>query len=847
MSAAITDRRLQPILDAIAQKAIKVLSVDVFDTLIWRKVPEPKDAFWLLGQDFKAKGMLAHHVSASQFAELRASAERKARAIKEKATGTREITLPDIYSLLPTTIFAKATDTLTVCKAEVALERSLMVADREVGALLANAREAGINVTLVSDTYFAADDLKSFIGAAFDGKPPVYDRLVISNEESKPKWRDLFDQLLAEWGVPASEILHVGDNFDADVMPCRRLGMQHVHYDKWVFSPRVQQYEFPKDEAERRALLGTKGDYGLTGLRSRLYHRVPAIVLPDFALHWRYGACVLGPVFAAFGHWMVQECAANKYTKIFGLMREGRFLNRLVDRAADHAGVTLETEELWLSRRAVMRAAVYPDDLSRLAAFISYAPGLDTDEILGQCGLSRTDLAEMPGVGASFDLMDGDDLMRLCAFIEKNEAIKAKVCAVSRVCRRNLLKALSKQIDLNGAAPFVVMDLGYAATIQVVLERILRREGHTVPLVGLYLALNDGALENMLAGLNEGVDLRGYLGHDGFEPKAARILTSMPYVLEHACMCREGSLLEFNDAGEPVLMDNLRDEKQLVQMELMQDGIIACVDAIHAQLGPGFAAAVMGDDDLRRQIESIIVTSTLYPAREEIAAVGQWRHEAKYDVKDLRQFMDMQVDPTELEHKGMPTLNTLTGQQSYWPSAALTLISPFMAEFYAGGFFQAYKASHLSTGPLLGNFAICPDRGEGFDDALQGATPLNINAFGATEIDVTIKPLGGPSFKRLRFRWPQTSAVMKLVSVELNYAGDHGNQRVELVKPERTNLWAFNGMKHIEGTTMLLMPEGPEAVVDIASTTPPWPHMLKLKVRFKYMKLDALFANRSPT
>ncbi|MBL8629841.1 MAG: hypothetical protein JNM81_09450 [Rhodospirillaceae bacterium] len=846
MSATLSDRRLHPILDAIAAKAIKVLSVDVFDTLIWRKVPEPKDVFWLLGQELKAKALLAGHVSAAQFAELRAAAERKARAIKEKATSTREITLADIYSLLPSAMFTKTAGASALCNMEVSVERSLMLPDYEIAALMAEAKAAGVTVTLVSDTYFTADELRSFIAAAFGNVLPVFDRLVISNEESKPKWRDLFDQLLVEWGARPTDILHIGDNFDADVAPCRRLGMLCVHYEKWVFSPRVQQYEFPKAEAERRALLGPAGDYGLTGLRSRLYHRVPMTVLPDFALHWRYGACVLGPVLAAFAHWMVQECKTHNYPKVFGMMREGRFLNRLLDSAAAHARVAIDTEELWLSRRAVMRAALYPDDLSRLAAFISYCPGLTTDEMLAQCGLSRADLAEMPGAGAAFDLMDGDDLMRLCAFIEKSEAAKAKVCAVSAASRRNLITALKKQIDLNGAMPFVVMDLGYAATIQVVLERILRREGFTVPLIGLYLALNDAAAENMLAGLNDGVDLRGYLAHDGFDPKAARILTSMPYVLEHACMCREGSLFEFDDTGAPVLMDNLRDEAQLVQMEILQDGVIAALDAMDAQFGPGFSSAVMADDHLRRQIESIIVTSTLYPAREELAALGRWKHEAKYDVKDLRQFMDMSVDPAELEHKGMPVLNTLTGQQSYWPSAALTLISPFMAEFYAAGFFQAYKSAHLSAGPLLGNFAICPDRGEGFDDALQGATPLNINAFGAGEVDVTIKPLGGPSFKRLRLRWPQTSAVMKLVSVELNYVGDHQSQRVEMLAADHAAAWSFSGMKNIEGMTMLLLAEGPQAIVDIAATAPPWQHLLKLKVRFKYLKLDALFANRAP-
>jgi hypothetical protein len=42
---SVADLRLKPIADAIADGRCDVLSVDIFDTLIWRRVPEPKDIF----------------------------------------------------------------------------------------------------------------------------------------------------------------------------------------------------------------------------------------------------------------------------------------------------------------------------------------------------------------------------------------------------------------------------------------------------------------------------------------------------------------------------------------------------------------------------------------------------------------------------------------------------------------------------------------------------------------------------------------------------------------------------------------------------------------------------------
>lgn len=845
MPSPVTDRRLKPVLDTVAAGQIKVLSVDVFDTLIWRRVPEAKDVFWLLGLALKAGGHLAPHVSPAQFAEIRPAAEKKARAIRERISGSREVTLEDVYALLPDALFVNGFDIPRRRQKEVELERGLMVADLEVAALLEHAKAKSVETWLVSDTYFSEDDMRGFLDAAFGGKPPPFGKLIVSNKEGRPKWRDLFDTLLARFNLIPGDVLHVGDNIDADVAPCSRLGMKYALYDKWIFSPRVQIQEFPAEGVARRALMGPLGDYGLTGLRSRLYHRAPAD-MPDEALpFWRYGACVLGPVFAAFGHWLMRECRLNKYAKVFGMMREGRFLNRLVTETAKLCGDEIATEELWLSRRAVIRASLFPDDLRHLTSFISYCPGKTTDEILGQCGLARADLAGMLPPGSTFDLLDSDDLTKLCIYIGKNDAVKAKVLAVSAASRKNLILALSRQIDLNGDAPLVLMDLGYAATIQVVLAHILQRSGYRVPVIGLYLALNDAATQNLLGSIDTaGADLRAYLSQDGFEPKASRILSAVPYVIEHATMCREGSLFEFDPKGDPILLENLREPAQLAQMEILQEGVMAFVRAAQRHLGPGLGEALCADDAIKRQMESIIVASTLYPSREEIAALGRWRHEAKYDMNDLRRFFDLAVDGGDLEYKGLPMLNDVTGSVSYWPSAGLASISTFMSDFYAAGYFSPFKAAHFTSGPLLGQFAICPDRGQGFDDKVQGATTLSINAFGAGEIDVTIKPLGGDAFQRLRLRWPQSNAVLKINSLELNYVGEGQTKKVEMTGPEMAGAWSLTGMAQLEPSVYRLHAEGPQAVLDISAATPPWPHVLKLRMRYKYLKLDNIFGNR---
>ncbi|MBX7199651.1 MAG: HAD family hydrolase [Rhodospirillaceae bacterium] len=823
----VIDARLRAAADSLRKGSLKVLSIDIFDTLLWRRVPEPADVFLMLGGDLKAAGRLAPGITAVAFAEARRAGERAAREKVQAVTGYREVKLPDIYAAMPGQLFAGSFDPAA---AEVACEQRLLTHDHALAALMDVARAAGAKAILVSDTYFTVAEIKALLAAA--GMRSAFDHLYVSCETGKPKYRDLFDVVLKDMGVAPAEMLHIGDSYEADVAPCAARRIGHVHYDKWHFAPRVQAKEFPADLMARDAALGGAGDFGLTGLRSRLRHRVPADVAPVFRPYWQIGASALAAPFTAFARWVVGEATGAE--RVFGLMREGRFLGEVVTATAMALGVSLKTEELWLSRRAVIGAALYPDDLSLLGDFIMLASGANAAEVLDRIGLAP---ADVPGL----DFARDGALPALVQAIARRPALRDKVLAVSARHRRNLLAGLGKQINLAKPQRISVMDLGYAATIQAVLARILAREGSPVTVQGLYFALNDTGLARRSGGLA----VKSFLGDQGLP--VARLLSRTPDVLEHACMCREGSLAAYDEAGVPVLLPNLRDEAQLAQMETLQAGIKAGLAEVNVLLGD-FGRTPHDSLALAAQAGRMVEAMILYPTAEEAATVGGWLHEANFDLADRRKLTDLAFDAAQLEYRGLAALQDIGRHQAYWPAAALARVNPFLAEAYAAGAASVeggggYGPAQLTAGPVLGGLVLTPDLGAGFDPKRGGGVALAVNAFGRAEITVPIKSFGADAYRRIKLTWPAAAAVAALDQVSIIAQGERETRRVEITSQE----WSGAG-EIAPGTRQIVSPtsgSGPAEVILTLSDPPAFAHALEMTLRLKYLRLDPLFGGRA--
>ncbi len=150
-----TDRRLFDAYTFLNAGDIKILSLDIFDTLLWRKVPLPTDLFLLLGQQLKNEGWLIEAVTAECFCELRILAEQLARQKKLQSGLPPEITLQDIYWNL-SGIFTKISveemiegkkgiinesDVNDLVAMEVAMEKQFTEIDLNILRLIHHARE----------------------------------------------------------------------------------------------------------------------------------------------------------------------------------------------------------------------------------------------------------------------------------------------------------------------------------------------------------------------------------------------------------------------------------------------------------------------------------------------------------------------------------------------------------------------------------------------------------------------------------------------------------------------------------------------------------------------------------
>ena len=75
----------------------KLISVDIFDTLILRAVAKPVDLFEILWEKAQNQKLCLTSLSTKEFMMLRVEMERRARNGKP----SREVTLADIYNQFP--------------------------------------------------------------------------------------------------------------------------------------------------------------------------------------------------------------------------------------------------------------------------------------------------------------------------------------------------------------------------------------------------------------------------------------------------------------------------------------------------------------------------------------------------------------------------------------------------------------------------------------------------------------------------------------------------------------------------------------------------------------------------
>jgi FMN phosphatase YigB (HAD superfamily) len=646
----------------IADRSCSVLTLDIFDTVLWRRVPRPADVFGILGARLRAAGLCPEWVTDATFRQMRIRAEKKSRKSRD-ALGT-EVSLFDIWRAMPAGVFDSALLEELVA-AEVALEREFTVVDLDIADVINAARKHDIPVVFVSDTYFTEEHLATLLDRPELGSLQDI-RIFRSHQHGVDKGHGLWEVVLRDLGRSPEQLVHIGDNEVADVEVPTELGVRAVLYrrldDEYVTVLEREQepVEYFGDYAPN--LDEKYGDFGLTSLRAKAVQGLKPKTTTALDTATRYGASVLGPVLTGFAEWVAQRAHDTGTKVLWCPMREGELLSELVNNAARARGLDVEAKPIWLSRHVTSIAGVDCLDIDAVHHFIRRSYQLTVRQLLSVLSLRA---GEVPALANELDTVidNGGIAERVSEALTETPHIRNRLTVAVTAARERLVKSLRRTGALD-RPELTLVDLGWAGTIQTMLARALKIAGIDVKPAGLYLATDERSERAYTAGLR----IEGYLAQAGYPTEVASVVSRSPEVLEQSVNALCGSLVGFTEDGGPVLGQTADSLSQNAERTAVQEGILAFQRTWNRHvLNAGSGWPDLMAPAARTRLANILVSALKVPTPNEAAVFGNWVHEDNFGSSMVSTMLPADLKPA-IPYLSPNDLDDLHMRDAFWPA-----------------------------------------------------------------------------------------------------------------------------------------------------------------------------------
>ena len=277
---------------------LKILSLDCFDTLLWRKVAEPSDVFYDL-QNYTTFAELG--ISASQ----RITAERKARNYNYLQQGNIEASLYEIYRLGFSSLTEMQIQALMA--EEIAAESASCYSFLPVIKLLRDAVVRNLKIIIVSSTYFTQNQLRQLLinvlpKDAYD----AIDQVFCSCDYKLSKHQGLFKKILAELAISPEEMFHFGDNIDADFLAPKAVNIRAAYLTP--LNKKIKNLLWLQSVAALQTQPDIRHTCGMPSPYKAILFNVYDTSKPEQLI----GYASLGPILYAFARFITDKITALK-------------------------------------------------------------------------------------------------------------------------------------------------------------------------------------------------------------------------------------------------------------------------------------------------------------------------------------------------------------------------------------------------------------------------------------------------------------------------------------------------------------------------------------------------------
>lgn len=509
-----------------------VITFDIFDTLVLRKLIRPEEIFDVVEQKLK------NTKYESEFSYMR----KKAADI-----AYRELKYPnyeEIYQYMKK-VFGLSEEYITyVSDEEIKTELNFLSCRDIMHDMLKYAKTLGKQVFLLSDMYLSR---KQIIRIMDYLEIREYDDVFVSCEIKKRKWPegDIYKWLKNKVGKDY-KYLHIGDSEGADIEKANENGIDTFYIMSW--------YEMMVRSSLSKLLVNVKtiADSIVMGIIGDKILNNPFALsegLGDITLNNfnEYGYLGFGPMVDGMVMWMVKEAKKYKNPHIWFLARDGYIFKRVYDILLDKSDDNLPKANYVMSSR---RSVIVPSNskYNDLQHNIKLIPSdMSNSEMLKKrFGILVDDCNEVNNKSREVVIKEYEKVIDLVAKSEKKRYLA-------------YLKSFFEDDET-----IIVFDAVSSGTIAYGLEKILDRKIKLFCLVG--------RLITEYSVIDE-IDVSNYIGED-FNFINKFNVSKKIGVLESILTSKEPSFICINESGKFVYGKNEKSQENYYNLEEVHNGIL---------------------------------------------------------------------------------------------------------------------------------------------------------------------------------------------------------------------------------------------------------------------------------
>lgn len=426
-----------------------IISFDVFDTLIMRKILYPSDIFTMMELNLRKEG----DRGVSNFARLRMEAERQ---LNDENINP---TLDEIYDQIQKMSGIGREYRERLSALEISLEMEFLIPRKEVLELF-NRIKRKKKIYLISDMYLSKENIsKILLKCGYDG----YEEIYVSCEKRKKKEEGLFELFIADIkkkGYNERCCLHIGDNYIADIMGAKSAGLDAFHI--------MSALELLENSSYRELLKADLDfvDHLTIGLLcAKLFHnpfalygtkgKVQMEMLSDLAY------ALIAPIVLCFTIWLMQQILNFNCDYVLYPSRDAYLIQMLCQKLCEVQKVDRfpEGKYFYTSRRAVMASGMWDlKDINYVAEFKFYGS-------ISQLFEKRFAIT----VDKKAENIEVEDRKALKYYIEKYQQ---KILESSKRERKNYVNYISN-IGFSKSNKIAFIDFVAAGRVQNGLEKLI--------------------------------------------------------------------------------------------------------------------------------------------------------------------------------------------------------------------------------------------------------------------------------------------------------------------------------------------------------------------------------------